>query len=322
MYCFHPVKLRLSEESQAKRQACEYMPLEWRYATEIYVPCGKCEACLQKRKNEWIFRLTKEFESSLSAYFVTLTYDDDKLPKKSIIIDDSVEEIQCVSKRDCQLFLKRLRKLIEPFKIRYYLVSEYGPKTLRPHYHMLLFNFPRELSNKIIDYVERAWDNGFITIDNVNPARIAYVCSYCMDNSTLPSQFVRNFVLCSRRPGIGHTYIDNDNIVRYHTDNTIGYVTALCNGQAYKAPMPRYYRSKLFDDEQSNQISYSNSKLHDAERAKLDNKQRKWLRKNKIGCTPVTINTAYPGSPKEMAVQAQEEFARKVRNKCKLKGNM
>lgn len=321
MYCFHPVKLRLSEESQAKRQACEYMPLEWRYATEIYVPCGKCEACLQKRKNEWIFRLTKEFESSDSAYFITLTYDDDKLPKKLVQIEDTIEEIQCVSKRDCQLFLKRLRKSIEPFKIRYYLASEYGPKTLRPHYHMLLFNFPHELSNKIIDYIENAWNNGFISVSNVNPARIAYVGSYCMDNSTLPSHFIRNFVLCSRRPGIGYSYIDDDNIVRYHTDNSVCYVTSLCNGQAYKASMPRYYRSKLFDDVQSNKISYENSKQHDEQRTKLDNKQRKWLRKHKIRCTPVSLNTAYPGSPKDLAVQAQNEFARKVRNKCKLKGN-
>lgn len=42
------------------------------------------------------------------------------------------------SKRDIQLFLKRLRKNLSKYtdeKIRYYAVSEYGPKTFRAHYH-------------------------------------------------------------------------------------------------------------------------------------------------------------------------------------------
>lgn len=321
MYCLHPIKLQLSEETRAKRMAAEYMPIEFRFAKEIYVPCGKCEACLSKKKNEWIFRLTKEFESSQSAYFLTLTYDDEKLPSKTVVIDDVVQEIQCVSKRDCQLFLKRLRKAIEPFKIRYYLVSEYGPKTLRPHYHMLLFNFPLELKNKITDIIEHSWNNGFITIDRVNAARIAYVCSYCMDNSTLPSCFVRNFVLCSRRPGLGSSYVANDSIVRYHVDNLVGYTTTVDNGKTYKTPLPRYYRNKLFNDEQSNKISHKNTQLHDEQRDELNRRQRAWLRKHKIRCTSVTLNTAYPGSPLDIEMQSRNDFCQRVKNKCKLKGN-
>lgn len=46
------------------------------------------------------------------------------------------------SKRDVQLFLKRVRKSLSKYsdeKIRYYAVSEYGPKTFRAHYHVLFF---------------------------------------------------------------------------------------------------------------------------------------------------------------------------------------
>lgn len=46
------------------------------------------------------------------------------------------------SKRDAQLFLKRVRKNLSKYsdeKIRYYIVSEYGPKTFRAHYHVLFF---------------------------------------------------------------------------------------------------------------------------------------------------------------------------------------
>lgn len=48
------------------------------------------------------------------------------------------------SKRDFQLFLKNVRKLLyeifnEYIRVRYYAISEYGPTTYRPHIHGLLF---------------------------------------------------------------------------------------------------------------------------------------------------------------------------------------
>lgn len=65
-----------------------------------------------------------------------------------------------VSKRDIQLFLKRFRKVLSNYsdeKIRYYVVSEYGPKTFRAHYHLLFFYDKPETQKFIRRCVRFAW---------------------------------------------------------------------------------------------------------------------------------------------------------------------
>jgi hypothetical protein len=37
--------------------------------------------------------------------------------------------------------MKRLRKKIQPLKIRFFHCGEYGDKTRRPHYHALIFGY-------------------------------------------------------------------------------------------------------------------------------------------------------------------------------------
>ena len=58
--------------------------------------------------------------------------------------------------RDIQLFLKRLRKHIFKYygeKIRFYFIGEYGTKSLRPHWHCLLFFNSSSLSQAFEDCV-------------------------------------------------------------------------------------------------------------------------------------------------------------------------
>ena len=131
------------------------------------VPCGKCIDCLQKRRNDWVFRIKQELKVSSSAFFVTLTYNDENLPRDE-------NDNPCVEIKDVQLFFKRLRKKIQPHKIRYFLTSEYGGTTYRPHYHFILFNFPHEKYdiNKVL---RETWKNGFIMSDKVTHGRIHYV---------------------------------------------------------------------------------------------------------------------------------------------------
>lgn len=35
--------------------------------------------------------------------------------------------------------MKRLRKYLEPVKVRFFACGEYGDNTYRPHYHLILF---------------------------------------------------------------------------------------------------------------------------------------------------------------------------------------
>jgi len=97
-----------------------------------------------------------------SAY-VTLTYNDENLPSNNSL-----------SKREAQLFLKRLRKEIEPIKIKYFLCGEYGEEYGRCHYHVIIFG----IGHAYEDIIQKAWPYGFVKIGYVEHDSIQYVSGY------------------------------------------------------------------------------------------------------------------------------------------------
>lgn len=252
MECFHPIFIDNPEWLlYEERGICPPVGCN----RKISVPCGYCEACVYNNAQEWRVRLEEELSSSSSAYFITLTYSNDALPI-GVCTNSFGDKYYApqVSKRDVQLFIKRLRFALEDkFKcqgLRYYIVSEYGPRTLRPHYHGILFNVPQFNPNsdknlaKITKQVEESWSNGFVKVDRVVPERIGYVTKYLSCISNLPDGFVRPFRLMSRRPGIGSSYMDRTSRIDWHRENLNCYVP---NGQ-YRRRMPRFYKDKIFDD--------------------------------------------------------------------------
>lgn len=196
------------------------------------VPCGHCEACLERNRNQWSFRLYNEWKSSDNAYFVTLTYSTENTNGN-------------VSKRDIQLFLKRLRKVS---KFRYYFVSEYGPKTFRPHYHGIIFNF--KASFKAIEsLIYESWEKGFTLISQLNEARINYTTGYILGKRENPIGLAPNFCLMSRKPGIGACYIDK--YENYHLSGNPKFYSVLPGGA--KVSLPRYYQNKFYNNEERQQ---------------------------------------------------------------------
>lgn len=106
------------------------------------IRCGRCEGCRVDKSREWANRLLleKEYYPDDQCWFVTLTYDEDHVPR-SAYGDPETGEAQpsmTLSKRDLQLFMKRLRKNAN-VPIRFFACGEYGPQTMRPHYHVILF---------------------------------------------------------------------------------------------------------------------------------------------------------------------------------------
>jgi len=94
---------------------------------ELRLACGQCWGCRLKNRRDWAIRLKHESEISERSSFVTLTYDQENIPWD-----------HGLRKRDLQLFLKRLRKHFPNGAIRYLAAGEYGSKTLRPHYHLII----------------------------------------------------------------------------------------------------------------------------------------------------------------------------------------
>lgn len=141
--------------------------------------------------------------------FVTLTYSDDHLPS-----DGSLNP------KHMQDWLKRFRKAIEPTKVRYYLVGEYGDTTQRPHYHIALFGFAGCLQGRsrynrsgysCCDHcriIASTWSRGLILAGDLNPSSIQYVAGYVTKKMTKaddPRLGGRHpeFARMSLRPGIG-----------------------------------------------------------------------------------------------------------------------
>lgn len=224
----------------------------------VFVPCGHCEACICNVAQEWRVRLTEEYFSSETSVFVTLTYDDDKVPIGSFPDSFGVHHIvPYVSKRDVQLFFKRLRKALGGAKIRYFLASEYGPTTLRPHYHCVIFGLPRfssdalRQSSEVTKVIEKAWSNGFVRVDDVTPGRISYVTKYLSCVTDLPEFYPKPFRLMSRNPGLGSSYLDNKVRISWHRDSMLDFYP---DGKE-KFRFPRYYRDKIFDDDMKSVLS-------------------------------------------------------------------
>lgn len=213
------------------------------------VPCGRCPCCLASVSSEWQTRLKIEYDNALTAYFVTLTYDDASLP--FVCSTDSFGDkhyVQSVCKKHIQDFIKRLRYYFPNEEIRYFCCSEYGPTTLRPHYHLVLFNLPiffdssKKQIVKITQIISKIWTHGGITIDPVTPGRIAYVTKYITCKTDLPEYFPPPFRLMSK--GLGKSYLNKTSRINWHRENLINYYP---DGNK-KLALPRYLKDKIFDD--------------------------------------------------------------------------
>ena len=121
------------------------------YHTSCYilVPCGKCIECVKDRQNAWFVRTYYQFLNTKgSVYFVTLTYDNKHISQK--------ENGYTLNKSDVQKWFKRARRTseyhnLQDGKISYFLAGEYGKKTFRPHYHLLLFGVEQKLLNIMLE---------------------------------------------------------------------------------------------------------------------------------------------------------------------------
>ncbi|WGL31509.1 replication initiator protein [Dipodfec virus UOA04_Rod_1209] len=272
MQCLNPINIKNPNYGKFWASNSDYY--------RILVPCGHCTACLARKRKQWFFRINAEMKTSETAFFVTLTYNDENYSGKC-------------NKRDPQLFFKRVRKYLKSKgfneKIKYFLVSEYGETFGRGHYHACIFGLPYHLANDIID---SCWSLGFVDIHPLSPAAINYVCKYCLQNvydsaEDKIADDYKTFMLCSRRPAIGSSFMSDD-MLAYLKTNLDGCVTL----QGVKYSIPRYYEDKVFDDYQLRNIK---------------KKRNEFLNKD----------VEYSRHGERIERQRKQEFDKKVKNKLK-----
>jgi hypothetical protein len=224
----------------------------------IEVPCGKCYACLSRKRSEWAFRLQKEQKYSTSSYFFTLTYDDEHIPVNE-------NGFPSVSKDDVQRFMKRLRKMYAPNKIRYFITSEYGPTTFRPHYHGILFNAPVASVDGLYRDLEKSWRLGFVEAGTVTPSSINYCAKYCISKHSAPSGCEPCFNLMSRRPGLGSAFLEKNGSVFFEK---LQDWTVFPGG--YRVRLPRFFREKLFDPQRRRILANRVQAFQEEQRKELE----------------------------------------------------
>lgn len=264
------------------------------------VPCGKCLECANKNVNQFVFRILEQMKESKTAYFFTLTYNDLKLPvamfegdkyintfrnDKSEVLNFSpssardVVDFSHISivrrfwKPDVQKLIRKIRDEIrylckknglpnEKILMKYFVSSEYGDDTLRPHYHGIIFGFPGNLET-FLKTLEKHWAYGFVSASILNEKRAYYTCKYSLKNKILRPKGLdprseKCWMICSK--GIGAGFLTNE--MREYMKPSYGakpHLTVKRNGKVKL--IPRYYRKKVFGKEDKFILAQSFSEL-------------------------------------------------------------
>lgn len=233
----------------------------------IKYPCGKCLACQKNKRDEWSYRLQVELDNSGPSFFVTLTYSDLNIP----VGDHGFQVLKSDVKKFTSKLYKKTRERFDAYKrdgvtyspsadrhFRYFICSEYGPESKRPHYHGLIF-FPIGCDITLHEFtceVRRCWSCvpepvkylpngapftiplGNVMVDLCNGNRIGYTSKYVV-KSLLPDDFRDTWSVKSLKPPIGSQFLSDPEMVNYITERHPLFV----NG--YPVSTPRYYRSKV-----------------------------------------------------------------------------
>ncbi len=193
--------------------------------------------------------------------FVTLTYSPENLPSHGTLVKSHLSK-----------FIRALRDQIRPWKVRFYACGEYGDQTLRPHYHVLLFNY--DFLDKYIwrnsnsgfpvyrsDQLEKLWTFGNSELGTVTYQSAGYCARYALkkitgkhldviDPKTCCKPYERldkntgeiiaivpEYTTMSTHPGIAKAWYE-----KYKDDV---FPDDFCVVKGKRVPTPKYYRSLL-----------------------------------------------------------------------------
>lgn len=148
------------------------------YNIITYSKCGNCEQCIAEKANNWVIRNHYESKAHKKICFITLTYKDNTY---------------FLIKKHLQDFIKRLRRYVEYHekgeKLRYFAVGEYGERTNRPHFHIIIYNWidknakykgTNKKGNFIFEseIINKLWKFGLTSYQPFEKHEIPYIALY------------------------------------------------------------------------------------------------------------------------------------------------
>lgn len=197
-----------------EREIVCYFP---RYSGRLDVPefkCGCCPECLSSKASAVALKAVAEASNHASNCMITCTYDSYVRDSSGRILCERAPDSSLhVCKRDVQAFIKRLRRYCDyhyGIRIKYRVAAEYGSKTHRAHYHIIIFGFcfpdivlykRSKRGNQIYKsaILTSLWKHGICTVDSINIT--ASVARYCTKYMSKQFSSEDTFSLCSRKIG-------------------------------------------------------------------------------------------------------------------------
>lgn len=272
MPCDYPIKAYYSKKrNENGKRSLVFDPVQGYGDKPLEIPCTRCTGCKLEHSRQWAIRCQHEAQMHDENTYLTLTYDDNKLPENGTLVP-----------RDLQLFHKKLHnKLLRERHrgIRYFACGEYGDETDRPHYHTIIFGYDYK-DKKFYKYnkagqplyisatLDEQWGYGLCTIGAATFDSCQYVAKYTLKKITgdkAPDHYMGRepeFGRMSRRPGIGYTWFAEYGKDTYQHDTVVNSCGKLMRP-------PKYYDNK--------QEQLDNQQMH-----KLKGKRQRKARRKEI----------------------------------------
>lgn len=209
----------------------------------VTAACGKCLECRKQKQREWLVRMSEELRHYPNAYFMTLTFSEEKLEKYKKLCNS--EDPNTIATKAIHLMLERCRRKLK-HSVKHWFITELGHNgTERMHLHGLVWGIGMD------KLVEEKWQNGIVyTGTFVNEKTINYITKYITKTDECHKEFIGQ-ILCSPGIGRGYTQRADANKHVYKKGETIE-TYRLKNGA--KINLPTYYKNKLFTEEEREKL--------------------------------------------------------------------
>lgn len=172
--------------------------------------CGQCTACRLNyaRDKATLLMMEKLYHGNNTCWFITLTYKDEMLYFHTYKDEETGKRIYRSKSqyRAHTIILLQPTKKFKTEKISYVIAGEYGSQTMRPHYHIIIFGLPLDITkfelwsrnewNQPVwrcKELEEIWadkqqepqvSRGMVTVGEVTWESCAYVARYSLKNKT------------------------------------------------------------------------------------------------------------------------------------------
>lgn len=251
--------------------------------TPFKLPCGKCIFCRASQAHDTAARAVNEASMHKKNCFITLTYAPESLQSPKLIPEHRVNFIKRLRAHiQTQLFIslgdgsytkgkaiwknmsKDQRKIrLNENRISVLPIGEYGEKTKRPHWHIIIFNWaPDDGVDKYINNngdqvwssktLDQLWPDGLVEYGSVTYASANYVARYSLKKLVHGKDQEHEYHPISR--GRSSKYAIGKSWIQKYYKEVFAYGEYLLDGK--KMPIPRYYEKWLQKNDINEYVRY------------------------------------------------------------------